>query len=122
MTKLTVAAALLLLLPNVSHASLVNPASREGLTIVHQAAAQISKEFVAQTDLLQGKEADSADCENVKTKVLEGLSSLDLSHASELTAAKKALEGAACESTDRKKVSDKLFSATLSIRSFEDFN
>jgi hypothetical protein len=122
MTKLLFACASLLLVPAVSQASLVNPASLEGRTIVHQAATQISKEFVAQTDLQQGKQADEADCENVKTKVLENLSALDLTHATELTAAKKALEGASCESTDRKKVSDKLFTATLAIRSFEDFN
>jgi hypothetical protein len=123
MTKLTFAAALLLLLPSLSHASLVNPASREGLSIVHQAATQISKEFVAQTDLSQGKEAsDAPDCETVKSNVLKNLSSLDLSGATDLVAAKKTLESASCDSTDRKKMSDKFFTATLSIRSFEDIN
>lgn len=121
MTKLLFAAALLFLAPSASHASLIKPSSREGLRIVHQAATQVSREFVAQSDQLQGKSDDEApDCENVKAKVLEDLSALDLSAASELATAKKTLEAASCQSSDLKKVNDKFFTATLSIRAFED--
>jgi hypothetical protein len=123
MTKLLFACATFLLVPGIANASLLKPASPEGLQIVHQVATKISREFVAQTEVLQGKSVgDSTDCETVKSVALESLSALDLSASNDLATAKRALEGASCGSNDLKKLNNKFFTATLSIRSFEDIN